>query len=481
MTKKNIIFDLDSTFFKINVLHESIFRIISSKPSYILILIYSLFKGKLYLKNIVSNLTNNFDLKKSPVNKFLFKKLNCDYKNNNYYLVSGCSYLYKKKLKKIFPFFIDVFTSTIKKNNTGVIKKKLLIKKFGNKNFTYYGDSFSDIPIWKASKESYLVSRNYLKFKLIKLFVPNLKLVKSEDSLIYNILLLFRPIHWLKSLLIFFPLIFADLNNFSFSLKFLVLNISVLIINSCAIYVFNDLLDFDNDREFMNKKNRPIASGALTVFESLFIFILLISISLLISLNFAVSSFLYLYLFGAILYSLFLKKVFIVDMIALASLFIIRIIIGSDIFSVYLSNEFLLSSFILFFVIVIVKRLSEIRFINNSKLNSSDLKLAFKFYRRPYKSSILRFFLPLALFLHFLFISLASIHIHSITNYDYIYHFLNTKYLAILIIYFWSFVFWIRIIRGLNIEDPMIFFARDKCSIICFFLFVYLINIRYFQ
>ncbi|MES1384016.1 UbiA family prenyltransferase, partial [Vibrio cholerae] len=76
---------------------------------------------------------------------------------------------------------------------------------------------------------------------------------------------MFRPHQWLKNLLLFVPMIAAhevlDLHNWLFVV------LGFLSFSFCAstVYILNDLLDLESDRQHPTKKNRPFASGSISV------------------------------------------------------------------------------------------------------------------------------------------------------------------------------------------------------------------------
>ena len=78
-----------------------------------------------------------------------------------------------------------------------------------------------------------------------------------------------RITHWIKNLIIFLPLIFSnkfvDLSNFLIAIK-LFLHFSLL---SSAVYVFNDILDFEKDRNHPIKRLRAIPQGIISIKQAI--------------------------------------------------------------------------------------------------------------------------------------------------------------------------------------------------------------------
>lgn len=146
-----------------------------------------------------------------------------------------------------------------------------------------------------------------------------------------------RIAHYLKNVLIFLPLIFSG-NLFNYKLIILSIAgfISFCFMSSC-VYVINDIKDIEKDKLHHKKKYRPIASGAISInhakFFALILFVISIFISI-ITINYGCSVttlfILLIYLVVNILYSVVgLKKIPILDVFLLASGFILRLLMGS--------------------------------------------------------------------------------------------------------------------------------------------------------
>lgn len=167
---------------------------------------------------------------------------------------------------------------------------------------------------------------------------------------------LLRCHHYIKNLLIFFPLIFSG-NIFNFELFSSVLvgfiNFSLV---SSIIYITNDIKDIEQDRKHSTKRLRPIASGIVSIKEAYTtIIFLIVSISVLNSIFGEISIYswfiLFVYFVFNVLYSFGLKKVPLVDIFILVLGFVLRVIYGSVITGIEISNWLYLtvSSFSFYF------------------------------------------------------------------------------------------------------------------------------------
>lgn len=197
-----------------------------------------------------------------------------------------------------------------------------------------------------------------------------------------NILKLMRIKHYLKNGLIFLPLIF---NSQLFEIKPLLMTfygfISFCLISS-AVYVINDIKDVEKDRMHKIKKNRPIASGAISIKEAILLFIVLTISSLCINIfiikEFSSILLISLYLILNIMYSLGLKNIPIIDVVILVSGFVIRVIYGASITSIEISKWLYLTVMSGSFFMGFGKRRNEIIKQGN------DSRAVLKYYTKDY-------------------------------------------------------------------------------------------------
>ncbi len=139
-----------------------------------------------------------------------------------------------------------------------------------------------------------------------------------------------RPRQWIKNLLIYAALLF-DQQLFAIQ-PFLAITAGFVLLCFAAssIYLINDLADAEQDRQHPKKRNRPIASGALPVRTAQISIIIFILIAL--GFGFFLKTSFGLLLLGYILinllYSTYLKHIPIIDVMVLASNFLLRVSAG---------------------------------------------------------------------------------------------------------------------------------------------------------
>jgi 4-hydroxybenzoate polyprenyltransferase len=153
-----------------------------------------------------------------------------------------------------------------------------------------------------------------------------------------------RPVHWVKNFALFAALIFSGglLDRELF--RIVVWAFVSFSMATSASYIFNDILDAKQDRFHPLKKFRPLASGklpmpiAVTVMATLALFSLFLAAQLNHLFFLSVAG----YVFLQAVYSLLLKHIAIVDILIIASGFILRVYAGAFVIDVHLSVWFLL-------------------------------------------------------------------------------------------------------------------------------------------
>ena len=198
------------------------------------------------------------------------------------------------------------------------------------------------------------------------------------SSKIRNYFRLIRVTNWPKNFFVFVPAVFAkqlfDPNGF----YQIVLGFVIFSIASSAVYVFNDIVDAPKDAIHPLKKNRPVASGKISKRNAMLIGICLYLILILITLKLNSSFMIIIWVYVAIniLYTAFLKRIVIVDIFCIASGFMLRVIGGGLLISVYLSKWLILTTMFLSLFLAVMKRRVEIA---NSP-DASDQRTVLKDY-----------------------------------------------------------------------------------------------------
>jgi|SRR3989338_5658979 len=217
---------------------------------------------------------------------------------------------------------------------------------------------------------------------------------------IQNIILSMRPKQWVKNFFIFAALIFVyEFTN----IDKILLTVSAFVIFclvSSATYLINDIIDLPSDRKHPAKKFRPIASGKVSSTLALFLSIILLIFALwwAVELNKWFSLVVIAYFLLNLLYSLFLKRVVILDVIVIALGFVLRVIAGAVIINVAFSPWLVFCTFFLTLFLATGKRKGELMCYN-----TEETRQVLSQYSLPLVDQINMVVLPLTLMTYTLY------------------------------------------------------------------------------
>ena len=179
---------------------------------------------------------------------------------------------------------------------------------------------------------------------------------------ISSVIKLMRPHQYIKNCFIFLPLFFAaQITN-----TVLLLNATVAFLafslTASAIYVLNDYHDVEEDRQHPKKKNRPLASGAITKPQALLIMVLLFvaGMALISLVSYTAMVIILAYVTMNIAYSFHLKHVAILDVTIIAIGFVLRIFVGSAVTDIPLSMWIIIMTFLLALFMALAKRRDDV-------------------------------------------------------------------------------------------------------------------------
>lgn len=192
---------------------------------------------------------------------------------------------------------------------------------------------------------------------------------------------LIRIKHWIKNLLIFLPLFFnGSLFNKQYFINSLFAFFIFCLISS-IVYIINDINDIEYDKMHETKKERPLASGKLSIPNALTCIVIL----LFILIGLFIFSYTYIdcnkwllflipitYLIINILYSRLLKNIVILDVFIIVIGFLLRLIYGSVVTGIIISNWLYLMIIFISFYLAFGKRRNE--FIKNGSESRKSLK-----------------------------------------------------------------------------------------------------------
>lgn len=181
----------------------------------------------------------------------------------------------------------------------------------------------------------------------------------------YAILRTARVYHWVKNLVIFAALVFAQKYTDPGSVLLALRGFLAFCLASSSIYFFNDIADRKQDQLHPAKRNRPISSGKISPGFAWAMAIVLFAMAFVLSVSIS-HSFMYYFFFYIILniaYSLGLKNLVIIDVMVLATGFVIRAVAGAVAIEVPISSWLLVCTILLALFLGFAKRRHELIFL----------------------------------------------------------------------------------------------------------------------
>jgi 4-hydroxybenzoate polyprenyltransferase len=191
-----------------------------------------------------------------------------------------------------------------------------------------------------------------------------------------------RIAQWVKNVAVFAPIVFSGFLFVPGYFTKVVWAFVLFSLLSSSIYVFNDLIDVKSDRLHPFKKNRPIASGVVPIELAIFFFLFFAGASLFLGL--ITSTFFFAamgtYFLMNIGYSLWWKKIPILDVFVIAAGFVIRVYAGSIIINVHMDVWFLLTVVSASLFLAVGKRRSEMTLLTGAGIDAKKLRTTLVHY-----------------------------------------------------------------------------------------------------
>ena len=279
-------------------------------------------------------------------------------------------------------------------------------------------------------------------------------MLKSLAALLRSL----RLHQWVKNVLIFLPILMGhDLSLEKW--RDTILGFLAFGFCASAVYLLNDLVDFESDRNHPVKRHRPIASGALsrTWVPAVSMVLIFTAAILAWQVNIAFGAVLVVYLIATSLYTLWLKRVVIVDVLVLAGLYVLRVIAGGVASEIVISKWLMTFCFFFFLSLAFAKRYAELarHADEESPANPS----------RAYWVSDLDLIQTLGPNSGYLAVLVLTLYINS-DEMSKVYHYDWPLWLICPLILYWLSRVWLFAKRRQLNEDPILFAFRDSASIL---------------
>ena len=353
--------DLDGTLIATDLLWEGLFLLLRKNPLYLLMLPVWAFSGPARLKQEIASRVN-LDPALLPYRTNLVNRLKHERaKGRRIILATGTPRKFADAIAAHLDIFDDVMATEGLNNLTSERKRLALCEAFGDGGFDYIGNSRHDLKVFDAARASIVVApdRAATRWQV----AHDAELLDTPKPTFKTVFKMLRVHQWLKNALIAVPMLLShEYANLSMVVACIVAFVSFSAAAS-AIYIINDFFDLGLDRKHATKRNRPFASGLLSMKFGMVSACLLLAISFLTALLlpplFLVT--LVTYLVATTAYSLAIKRMLLLDVLMLAGLYTMRIFAGTAATGVDISFWLLAFSTFFFLSLALVKRYVELR------------------------------------------------------------------------------------------------------------------------
>ncbi len=364
-----LVVDLDGTLIQTDLLHESALRLIKQRFWIIILFPFWLLRGRAYLKGKIVE-GAHLDYRSLPVHEELLAWLVSEKRLGRRLVLATAS---DRRLAELTVERLDLFDAVLgsdgKRNLKGRQKLDAIIHACG-REFDYAGNSRADQLLWEASRQAIVVNAGKAVEAAARRSANVTRVFKPPGSQLRAAIRSLRLYQWVKNLLIFVPAFTShQLTNAN---TLATLSCTLLAFGLCAsgAYVVNDLFDLEEDRRHRAKRHRPLASGQCSIQIALALAALCIALGLGIAalIGSGLIGLLTVYICLTVCYSLYLKKLLLVDVLTLAVLYTMRVIAGHVVtgisFSVWLSS----CVFFLFLSLAFSKRAAELVAFSSTNL-----------------------------------------------------------------------------------------------------------------
>ncbi|UCF02457.1 MAG: UbiA prenyltransferase family protein, partial [Deltaproteobacteria bacterium] len=168
-----------------------------------------------------------------------------------------------------------------------------------------------------------------------------------------------RPNHYVKNGFVWIPLFFGHKLNDLQAVFNTLWAFFAFCLTAGVVYALNDLLDVQEDRLHPVKKLRPIASGAITAKQATRVLLTFLVLAFSVSFIFLSNNVLFIlmaYLFLNLAYSFSLKHIAVIDVVCIATGFVLRVFAGGIAAEVPVSHWLVIMVFLLSIFLALAKR-----------------------------------------------------------------------------------------------------------------------------
>jgi 4-hydroxybenzoate polyprenyltransferase/phosphoserine phosphatase len=360
--KRPLVVDLDGTLVRSDLLIETAFSELGARPQSVVDMVRALFQGKAALKHRLAQPVE-FDPSILPYDDEVLAYIRrARAEGRPVYLASASNRRLVEAVADHVGLFTGWFASDQENNLAGASKANLLVSHFGLRGFDYIGNDAADLPVWSRAANAIAIRTSSGVARQLAVISPDAEYLSHDRPTWRTWAQLLRVHQYAKNALVFVALLAGHVFELA---AFGQAALAFVAFSLCAssVYLLNDLIDLRDDRLHHSKCNRPLACGAIPLIHGVLavpvLFVASLGVAALVSLPFL--GLLLGYFAITLAYSLKLKRLMLIDVVTLASLYTVRVIGGAIAVQVFVSPWLLAFCMSLFVSLALVKRYVELQ------------------------------------------------------------------------------------------------------------------------
>lgn len=344
-------------------------------------------------------------------------------------------------------------------NLRGSTKVEFLVSRFGEAGFAYIGNGADDLPVWKRAAKAITVNASPSLRRNVEQCCGEVEHLETTPTAYAAYLRTMRPHQWLKNALVFLPMLASHRVDELVILSSLLAFLCFSLIAS-SVYILNDLLDLSADRAHPRKKERPLASGSISIAHGTLMAAGLLAVGVTLSWSLGPAFLLVMVAYYALslAYSLYLKRRIVVDIFVLAALYTIRMVAGGVAADIHLSLWLLAFSVFFFLSLAAVKRQAE--------LIDSEKRGNLKANGRGYHVDDLPIISMIAISAGYASVLVLILYVNS-PEVLRLYGHPEALWGVCVVLFYWITRTVMIAHRGEMNDDPLVYAARDRVSLAC--------------
>ncbi len=455
---RTIVVDLDGTLINSDMLIENLFLFLRLHPLRVFELFAWLIGGKAYFKRQLASAVVP-SVEDLPYNKPLLAWLEQQRLAGATLIMATAS---DKRIANAIANHLGIFSEILGTEGSNLSsgnKRMALLERFGEKGYEYVGNSSADLAVWHSASVIHVASPEWGVLAAVRKIGSVDMLFENRQPYFRTLTKTLRMHQWSKNLLLFVPL----LASHRFIEASLLWNGSLAFIafGACAssVYLLNDLLDLPDDRQHPTKRNRPLAAGAFPILHGLLLIPALLLIAFTVALCLLPIQFacvLAAYYILTLAYSLWLKRVVMLDVVTLAMLYTVRVVAGAAAMSLVATFWILAFCMFIFLSLAFVKRYTELCDARKKgKIEKSS--------GRGYYPADFELLASLGGASGYISVLVLALYINDAAS-SALYHSQEWMWAACPLLLFWLSRLWLLAHRGQMHDDPIVFALRDNVS-----------------